>query len=574
MQALLHVDQLLDLALHQLRDRDPGPAPDDLGDVLLGHLLGQQRATLVELAHPLLLRGDDLLELGNVRVLELRRALEVPLALGPLVGAAGVVELGDRGLARVDRLLLGLPARLQLRSRLVELRELGLDRLAARLRRVVLLALERLALDLELQDPAVDLVDLDRRRLDLHLQPRGGLVDQVDRLVGEEAVGDVALREGRRGDDRRVGDPDAVVALVALLEPAEDRDRVVDVGLADQHRLEAPLERRVLLDVLAVLVERGRADAAELAAGEHRLQQVGGVHRALGGAGADDRVQLVDEQDDLALGLLDLLEHRLEPLLELAAVLGAGDQGADVERDHPPVAQRLGHVAVDDPLGEALDDRGLADPGLADQHRVVLGPAREHLDHPADLLVAPDHRIELRGARVGGQVAAELLQRLGHLLGVRGGDPARALGLVDRPRQRVALGEHVGDAARRVGERQQQVADGDVLVAARGHLGLGALEHLDEGLARAHVRVVGAGRGRQLGDRAAGAVGDRRDVGGELSQRGRGEPVLLLEHGEQQVRREHLGVAEAHRELLRSGDRLLGLDREPICLHRPSSLRN
>ena len=43
-----------------------------------------------------------------------------------------------------------------------------------------------------------------------------------------------------------------------------------------------------------------------------------------GGAGAHDRVQLVDEGDDLALGVGDLLEHGLQPLLELAAVLGAG----------------------------------------------------------------------------------------------------------------------------------------------------------------------------------------------------------------------------------------------------------
>ena len=70
--------------------------------------------------------------------------------------------------------------------------------------------------------------------------------------------------------------------------------------LAHHHRLEAPLERRVLLDVLAVLVERGRADAAQLAARERRLEHVGRVHRALGRAGADQRVQLVDEQDDAA----------------------------------------------------------------------------------------------------------------------------------------------------------------------------------------------------------------------------------------------------------------------------------
>ncbi len=128
----------------------------------------------------------------------------------------------------------------------------------------------------------------------------GGLVDQVDRLVGQEAVGDVAVRKGRGGDQRRVLDPDAVVHLVALLQAAQDRDRVLDRRLADEDRLEAPLERRVLLDVLAVLVERGRADARSSPRASIGLSMLRGVDGALGGAGADDRVQLVDEEDDLA----------------------------------------------------------------------------------------------------------------------------------------------------------------------------------------------------------------------------------------------------------------------------------
>ena len=128
---------------------------------------------------------------------------------------------------------------------------------------------------------------------------RRRLVDQVDRLVGQEPPGHVAVRQDRGGDQRRVLDPDAVVDLVALLQPAQDRDRVLDARLVDEHRLEPPLERRILLDVLAVLVERRRADRAELAAREHRLQHVAGVHRALGRAGTDDRVELVDERDDL-----------------------------------------------------------------------------------------------------------------------------------------------------------------------------------------------------------------------------------------------------------------------------------
>ena len=73
----------------------------------------------------------------------------------------------------------------------------------------------------------------------------------------------------------------------------------------------------------------------------------------------------------------------LQALLELAAVLGAGDERAHVEREDGLVAQPLGHVAAHDALREALDDRRLADAGLADQHRVVLGLAREDLDRRA-----------------------------------------------------------------------------------------------------------------------------------------------------------------------------------------------
>src|SRR3954464_11146624 len=106
-------------------------------------------------------------------------------------------------------------------------------------------------------------------------------------------------------------------------------------------------------------------------------------------------MQLVDEKDDLAPGGLDLLEDRLQALLELATELRAGDDRAEVERHDALVLQPLGHLAADDPLGEPLPDGRLAPAGLTDQHGVVLRPPAEALDRPPDLLVAPDARIEL-----------------------------------------------------------------------------------------------------------------------------------------------------------------------------------
>ena len=117
-----------------------------------------------------------------------------------------------------------------------------------------------------------------------------------------------------------------------------------------------------------------------------------------------------------ALGL-HLGQHGLQPLLELAAIFGAGDQRAHVERQQLLVLEALGHVALDDALRQAFGDGGLADAGLADQDGIVLGAPRQHLDGAADFLVAADHGIELALGGGAGQVAGVALQRVIGLLG-------------------------------------------------------------------------------------------------------------------------------------------------------------
>ena len=174
----------------------------------------------------------------------------------------------------------------------------------------VVLLFKRLAFDLELHDAAKHFVELRRHRVDFGPQLRGRLVDQVDRLVRQKAVRDVAVGQDRRRDQGGVLDAHAVMDFVALLQAAQDRDRVLDRRLIHEHRLETALERGVLFDVLAVFVERGGADAVQLAAREHGLEQVAGVHGAFGFARADDGVEFVDEQNDLAFGATGLLSER------------------------------------------------------------------------------------------------------------------------------------------------------------------------------------------------------------------------------------------------------------------------
>ena len=392
---LLQAQQLVALALDQAGDRDAGPARDDLGDLLFGHLLAQQAPLALRRREALLLGAELALELGELAVAQLGGAVQVVGALGLLDLPPHLLDLSAHRPQLLDLGLLGLPLRAHRVGLGLQVGELLAQRLQPLLARLVALLLERRLFDLELHDAARHLVELLRHRVDLGADHGAGLVDEVDRLVGQEAVADVAVGEHRRRHQRVVLDAHAVVDLEALLQAAQDGDRVLDGRRLDHDRLEAALQGGVLLDVLAVLVEGGGADAVQLAARQHRLEQVAGVRRPLGLAGADDGVDLVDEEEDPPLALLDLVEHRLQALLELAAVLGAGEQRAHVEREDGAVLEPLGDVAAHDALRQPLDDGGLADAGLADQHRVVLGPAREDADDAADLVIAADDRVEL-----------------------------------------------------------------------------------------------------------------------------------------------------------------------------------
>ena len=166
------------------------------------------------------------------------------------------------------------------------------------------------------------------------------------------------------------------MSLVFVLEAAQDRDGILDRRLVDVDRLEAASQRRVLLDVLFVFVERGGADAVQFAARQRRLEQVRGVHGAVGLARADKRVHFVDEENVSAGSGRHFLQHGLEAFLEFTTIFGAGDQRAQVEREQFLVVETFGHVAIDDAKRQPLDNRGLADTRFADQHRIILGPPR------------------------------------------------------------------------------------------------------------------------------------------------------------------------------------------------------
>ena len=342
-----------------------------------------------------------------------------------------------------------------------------------------------------------------------------------------------------------------MVHLVALLQPAQDRDRVLDRRLADEHRLEAPLQRRVLLDVLAVLVERGRADRAQLAAREHRLEQVGGVDRALGGARADDRVQLVDEQDDPALGLLRPPSARpsggprtrrgTSRRRSARRCRARPRAGRAATRGRRPTTMRWASpstIAV------------LPTPGSPIRTGLFFVRRDEHLDHAADLVVAADHRVELAllgAASVRSRPKRSSAWYLSSGFGsvTRCGprtSPQRREDRVVRRAERAAGSPRASPCESASASSRCSVEMYSSLSASR--LALGRLEHARPARRAGAPRTPAAPlTAASLSSAASSSRADRSTVDAELAEHRRDDAALLLEQHGEQVLGGDLGVA-------------------------------
>ncbi len=220
-------------------------------------------------------------------------------------------------------------------------------------------------------------------------------------------------------------------------------------------------------------------------------------------------------------------------------------------------------------MGQALDDGRLAHARLADQHRVVLGTPREHLNDPAHLLIAPDHRVQLPLTRHRRQVPPVLLQRL---VGRLGGWSRHALvpphlneRLVDGVARQAVVAQNPrdGSAHLRVGHGQQEVLSGEVFILQVAHLLLRAFQDAPQPGGDAELRG-GAADGRELRDGPVERLRDLACISAQPHKDTRHDAIGLVHQGEQQMLRLQLSIMMALGELLRGGHGLARLFGEEI----------
>ena len=481
---LLEMRELRHLAFEQARDRDAGPRADDLGDLLLGDLLAEHRRAGLQLLEPLRRpRRAGRSSCGDAPVADLGGALQVALALGAL--ARPCCASSSSALRRWTSAMTSFSlSHCAFKPESCSVRPAISARSASR-RSPQASSFSFCSACSSIWSwrswRSTTSISVGHR-VDLDAQAAGRLVDEVDRLVGQEAVGDVAVRERRRGHDRAVGDAHAVVHLVALLEAAQDRDRVLDASARRRRPAgsgaRARRPSRCARGTRRAWWRRSACSSPRASAGLSML------HASIAPSAAPAPTSVCSSS----------MKRMRRPSACSISRSTAFRRSSNSPRYFAPATiaprssattslslQRGRHVARDDALREALDDRGLAHARLADEHRVVLRAARQHLDDAADLLVAADDRVELALARGLGEVAAEPLERLELRLGVLVGHARARAQLLERLQRaaswsRPRLAEDAPGLAAVLGEREQQVLGRDVRVLEL----LGVLERVAE----------------------------------------------------------------------------------------------
>ena len=169
-------------------------------------------------------------------------------------------------------------------------------------------------------------------------------------------------------------------------------------------------------------------------------------------------MQLVDEKDNLAFLGSDLLQDGFQALFKFAAEFRPSDERTEIERHQLLAAQAFRHVTVNDALGKAFGNRRLADAGLADQNRIVLGTPGQDLHGAANFLVPPDHGINLSFTDAFSQVGRIFFQRIVEIFCCSSVRPAALTHLFDRTVQQLrvdpSLRQRVG--RRRAGRHAQR----------------------------------------------------------------------------------------------------------------------
>ena len=159
--------------------------------------------------------------------------------------------------------------------------------------------------------------DLGVNEVEGQIHLRTGLIQEVNSLVWQEAVLDVAVGEKRSSFNSRICVLDVMVVFVFFLNSFEDGNRFLYCRLVYFNGLHAALQCSILLNN-TIFVEGSCSDHLEFSASQSWFEDVPSVHIAIASrACSDNFMDFINKENDI-LTRTNLIYKLLHSLLKLA----------------------------------------------------------------------------------------------------------------------------------------------------------------------------------------------------------------------------------------------------------------
>ena len=225
--------------LLQAIDWNTRPRGNDTSDVVFGHFLRQQGTLALKRRELLFGFFQIAMSARQITIGDLRGTGEVADTLHTLDLDLERFDLALSFADLVDDRLFISPLGHQAGGFFAEVRLLLPNFIEAGHGGLVGFLFECFFLHFQLEDLALEHVNLRRHRIKFDFQTGGCFVDEIHCLIWQKSAGNVAIRHHSGRDESTILDAYAVMNFIALLETAQNGDRVLDRWFTHHHWLEA-----------------------------------------------------------------------------------------------------------------------------------------------------------------------------------------------------------------------------------------------------------------------------------------------------------------------------------------------
>gem|GEM_PF-6865395 len=241
-------------------------------------------------------------------------------------------------------------------------------------------------------------------RIVFHTFGTTSLIDKIDCLVWEVAIRHITDGEFDSILYSIIVDDEIMKLFKRISESRNNLDSDRFTWFVDIDFLESALESRILFDIFLVLSECCCADDTNLPPSHCRFEDISSIECPFGSSGSDNRMNLVDKENDFIFHLRCLIDNLFDSSFELSSILGSSNHPAEIETHNSLVLHSEWDIALGDTKCKPLDNGGFPDSRLSNETGIIFRFAIDDGNKAFDFHISTDDDIDFARCSFGRQI--------------------------------------------------------------------------------------------------------------------------------------------------------------------------